>query len=177
MILIPTDKGELIFIEAPDGRRLLFDNGEVCCAQQAPQEEGDVVSASPWDIGEGYEHLSTVLHSVHDEPQLQVLPQGPKSILFIHSIQLVDLNASEDGNQLAGILLDYGPAFWLTITSHEGLGAILLYQDSFVDAFKIEGGRVVGSLRPPEYSNLTYVRSAIRNWLKNSLGEEWDYFK
>lgn len=176
MILIPTaSDGNLIMLETD--RRLLYSKGALVGRQKPAVSTNGVVEAFPWEFEGGFEKYLDVVCSLHDEPQLPIIPAGPSSVYHIHSIQLVDELALENDNQFIGVLLDDNPSYWITATTNNGLEAFLL-SDGLCYDFKImDNARLEREWGLKDFSNFNYMKSAIRSWLRESLGPDWEFFK
>lgn len=175
-----------LFIETATGKRLLYEGDYMVAFQPEPTVEGEAVDAKPWEFREeNLKGLEQLLCSLHDQPSLPVLPpdagrpartsEAAIAIYCIHSVQLVDEQALPEENQLAGFL-EYGPSFYVTVTTDRGLDAVLLSQDG--SAFHADFNEKLRIQRKGkvEVRNASYVRSAIRKWLEAAVGEEWARF-
>src|SRR5262249_49802487 len=147
--------------------------------QGEDSRDGEAAEAKDWTFkDDAYKPLLPLLVALQDAPALPVLPQdgfdgtrnpeGSVSVLYVHSVQLVDEYATEEENQLRG-LLDDGCSFYITCTTDKSLDAFLLDVEGRASRAEFSEGMRLVRLERVEINNAHYLRSALRNWLSEAL--------
>lgn len=167
-IRLDSDPTPLLYMEREE-RRLLFHGDQLIAIQQSPGEEVQVETK--------YAFVTDFFCSVWDGPELQLPPQGPNPALLVHSVLPFEPNAHLGENQITGEI-DGAPHWLITASFQDGIKSFSLSNEMQVSKVHMgfDGRLWVDHWGAPAVTNLGYLRSAVRRYLKAQLGEDWAWF-